>query len=142
MVRIISSAISKNNLIDDNDPILSGILDLENVHQNVVTLLNITNHWKEVKGDECINFRIPIELRSWVTYYITSDRRYNIPTNLHGKDFELFIATQTLINWLLQYRSRNINKKEHQHESTWSHDMVDPIIKFLLWDIHSISWEW
>lgn len=135
-------------ILIDNDPLLSGIIDLNNLNNNIKNVLKMANKWDEVQVQYDTTY-LPTGLEDYISSYIKKNKRHSIPSAIYNSsDFEIFDASQALLIWFLEYRDRNRNVKkvgsnyDQKHESTWSHDAADPIIKFLLWGLHSISYEW
>ncbi|CAG8439936.1 8604_t:CDS:2 [Cetraspora pellucida] len=143
VAKIISQTFHKISIVS-NDLLLSGIIDVENIivrHMQIRDALEKRNLWDAV--NEQIR-HIPLE-KSLENFIL--DVRHNPFINIpEYEDKSLFSNTKDLVNSMLglwkipeyQMQSFSIN------ESTWEHDALQPIVKFITYDLEDdlfVRWD-
>jgi hypothetical protein len=142
VVRIVSKTI-KLDLLVKNDVLLSGIIDTSSLHLDIVTELKLANKWEEV-NEKPINEALPNGILEFIYEYIQREEKHQIPVEFYESiNFELFNASRHLVSCLLQIRKKRMYlRSDKVLESTYDHDIMDPIEKFLLWDLCELSHQW
>ncbi|CAG8829625.1 36474_t:CDS:2, partial [Gigaspora margarita] len=137
VAKIISQVFHKLS-IAPNDLLLSGILDIENIivrHTLIREELEKINLWKTV--DEQIQYT-PLDKR--LIEFILEVQQNPFVNIQEGKNQSLFSSTKDLLWRTPEYimQSPSIN------ESTWEHDILDPIVKYITYDLEEdifIRWD-
>ncbi|CAG8800595.1 12077_t:CDS:2, partial [Dentiscutata erythropus] len=124
-----------NLSITPNDPLLSGILDIENIivrHTLIKKELERENLWKTV--DEQIQ-HMPLNKRLIEFILDILEVQQNPSVNIQEcENQSLFSNTKDLVNC----GGSSIN------ESTWEHDVLNPIVKYITYDLEEdifIRWD-
>ncbi|CAG8630909.1 11638_t:CDS:10, partial [Ambispora gerdemannii] len=98
--------------LTEDDPLLSGIIDFRHIPEQLKAHL--------IERDD--NARIP-------------ETAYD-----NSKEKDMFRAIRTLLHRLSTTRRREDN--DPIHESTWNHQIINPIVEFLTHDIELLNYQW
>lgn len=141
-MKVVANNIMKIELLE-NDPLLSGILDMRSLQKNIIEGLKLYDVWNEV--NESINIiDLPEGLEEYMRNYMNKNERHNIPENVFESElFDLFVACRNLASSIIRTKKIQMySKHEEIHESTWSHDLANPIIQLLFYNLPNMSYQW
>ncbi|CAH1761082.1 11577_t:CDS:2 [Entrophospora sp. SA101] len=139
----IVSMIQGSSLRNIDELFISGIIDLTHMPTKINDHLIKVNLLDELLLANENMAEIPSDLLEYVKKYISSNQRYEIPSELNEKEFGLYRAARKLCESFMDLKLKEQYKKDNYiYESTWSHGTLDNVKNFILHDLNELYYQW